>query len=167
MTDTPRWFDGDDRLLEELRVALTTEDQTGANRAPQPPPVDMLMAGYDIVMADTVEAALTNDSAVDQVAAVRSDLAGARLLSFEADGLTVDVELDGGRIVGHIDPPRPGTVHLDQPTAATPTDPVEPDDLGGFEFELASSGSFRLRFVDDAGAATATAWVDGPHETLG
>lgn len=156
--DDAHWFTEDGRLMEELRSALVED-------AP-PAPLGMLMAGYEIVMADTVPATLVHDSAVDEVAAVRSGLADARLLTFEADGLAVEFELHGGRIIGHIDPPRPGVMHLDQPTETEGRDPVTPDDLGAFEFDLRAPGSFRLRFVDDAGVATSTGWVDGPHETL-
>jgi hypothetical protein len=155
------WFDDDDRLAEELASALDGER----------PPVDqaaMLMAGYDIVMTDTAEASLVHDSAVDEIAAVRSDEAGARMLAYAGDDVEIELEVVEGRIVGHVDPPTGGTVALDQPTIAGPaTTEVEVDELGAFEFELRHGGSFRLRYTDASGRSIATGWVDGPHPTRG
>lgn len=154
-----RWYEGDDQLLEELRVARG-EDRSGEDQ------VELVMVGYDIVMADTVEAALVHDSAVDAMAGVRSDEAGARMLTFAAEGVEIEFELVGGRIVGHIDPPGDGVVHLEQPTSTGPAViDATPDELGAFEFALRLPTTFRLRFVDSAGRSVATGWIDGPHET--
>ncbi|MEM9655079.1 MAG: hypothetical protein AAGA65_23510 [Actinomycetota bacterium] len=159
------WFDDDDQLLEELAVARSEEVA--------PPPVEMLMVGYDMVFADTLEAALLHDSDIDELAAIRSEEAGARMLSYRVerdDGnnepLTIDFELVGGRIVGHIDPPQEGVMVLEQPTATPPaTVETTPDDLGSFEFPLHHSATFRLRFVG-TGLPVTTPWLDGPHQTL-
>lgn len=154
------WFDGDEQLLEELGSALAEE-------GPPPEQAGMLLVGYDIVMADTLEAALVHDSDVDATTAVRSDEAGARMLTFAVDDTEIEFELIEGRIVGHIDPPRDGTMYLEQPTITGPaTDEVTPDDLGAFEFPLHLPTTFRLRFVDADGRSIATGWLDGPHETL-
>lgn len=158
---TSRWFDGDEQLLEELGQAL-------AEAAPAPEQADMLMVGYDLVMSDTLEAALIHDSAVDATAAVRSDTAGARMMAFALGELEIEFELVGGRVVGHIDPPEDGVMYLEQPTLGDiAIDEVRPDDLGSFEFPLRLAATFRLRFVNDAdGRSIATGWIDGPHETL-
>jgi hypothetical protein len=164
------WFDDDDRLAEELAAALREDSR------PDPDRVAMVMAGYDIVMADTVEAELISDSAVDELAAVRSDQAGARMLTYaepvEGDGdrdrprVEIDLEIVDGRIVGHVDPPRGGVVRLEQPTLDEPgVVEVEPDELGSFEFELRSPATLRLRYVDADGRSVATGWLDGPHPT--
>ncbi len=159
---TTPWFEGDDQLLEELGQAL-------AQDGPNPEQVEMLMAGYDIVMADTLEAALIHDSASDELAAVRSETADARMLAFADDEIEFEFEFElvAGRVVGHIDPPQPGTIYLEQPTMSGPTvDEATPDDLGAFEFPLRDSGTFRLRFVGADGQSVATGWIDGPHQTL-
>jgi hypothetical protein len=156
------WFERDEQLLEELGLALAEE-------GPNPDRVDMLMAGYDIVMADTLEAALVHDSATDELAAVRSESASARMMTFEGEGFEFEFEVVDGRVVGAIDPPESGVIHLEQPTSSSDgplTTQVEVDDLGAFEFPLRRPGTFRLRFVAADGRSVATAWIDGPHDTL-
>lgn len=162
---TPRWFDDDEQLGEELGLALAEE-------APGPEQTGMIMAGYDIVMADTIEAALLHDSAADdaELAAVRSDTAGARMLAFATDdgpdGVEIEFELIGGRVVGHVDPPLPGRIVLDQPSLSGGEPAIdEPDDLGAFELPLRSTATFRLRFEAADGRTITTAWLDGPHHT--
>lgn len=160
------WFENDDQLLEEL--AMARSEEVG------PPPLEMLMVGYDMVVADTLEAALLHDSAVDELAAIRSDEAGARMLTYRvggdhatAAGMEIDFELVGGQIVGHVDPPQDGVVVLEQPTAIPPaTQETTPDDLGSFEFPLHHPATFRLRFVPATGPQVTTGWLDGPHRTI-
>lgn len=155
------WFDDDDRLAEELATALDSE-------RPDPEQATLIMAGYDIVMADTVEAILVHDSDTDELVAVRSGEAGARMLSFAVDDVEIEFEMIDGRIVGHVDPPGGSTVSLDQPTLTGPsTTDTEPDELGAFEFDLRHVGTFRLRYRDPSGRSVATGWVDGPHPTRG
>ena len=151
----PPWFESDEQLLEELGRSLTDGE-------PDAEKIDMLMAGYDIVMADSVHAALVNDSHVDEGAAVRGEATGPRMLTFSADATEIDIELVDGRIMGRLSPTQEGTVYLDQ--LSSPAH-VEPDDLGGFEFELRSPATFRIRFVTAGGHSIATAWIDGPHQT--
>lgn len=153
------WYDDDDTLAEELAVALRADTRPG------PDGVAMLMAGYDIVMADTVEADLVHDSAVDEVAAVRSTTE-ARMLTYRAlDGeLEIEVEIVDGTVVGHVEPGTGGTVRLEQPAVGrAPAMEVEADEHGSFQFVLRSSGTFRVRYVDRSGRSVATPWIDGPH----
>ncbi len=171
------WFDDDDRLAEELAVALradrpapsATADigaETGGDA--EAGITAMLMAGYDIVMADTVEAALVHDSSTDELAAVRSGDAGARMLTYAVydRDLEIEFELVDGRVVGHVDPPEGGRINLEQPANADRmVETIEPDELGSFEFLLRSPATFRLRYVDAAGRSVATTWLDGPHPT--
>lgn len=158
---TSPWFEDDDQLLEELTQARVDDK-------PDPAQAEMLMIGYDMVMADTLEAALLHDSDVDATAAVRSEEAGARMLTYGSDELEIDFELVDGMIVGHIAPPQDGRMLLEQPTAGQETDrtePVEPDELGSFEFTMRHPGTFRLRFVRPDGQSITTDWLDGPHQT--
>lgn len=158
---TTPWFEGDEQLLEEVGQALS-------EGGPNPEQVEMLMAGYDIVMADTLEAALLHDSASDELAAVRGETAEARMLAFAGEEIEFEFELVEGRIVGQIEPAQAGTLFLEQPTSTGPAiAQTEPDDLGSFEFPLRDAGTFRLRFVGSDGQSVATGWIDGPHETLG
>ncbi len=153
------WSDDDDVLAEELALALH-------EGPPSPDRVAMIMTAYDIANLDTLEAALTHDSATGELAAVRSEDAGARLLTYTTDeSVEFDFEIVDGRIVGHVAPPAGGAIHLDQPFGPSAVPEVEIDDLGGFEFVLGSSSAFRLRYVDGQGRSVATGWLDGPHPT--
>ncbi len=157
---TSPWYENDEQLLEELALARQAD-------APPPEATEMIMVGYDLVMADTLEAALIHDSDAGLVGAVRSETAGARMLSFALEDFEIEFELVGGRIVGHVDPPQDGTMVLEQPTITGPaTDEIAPDELGSFEFPLRQPATFRLRFIDGSGRSVATGWIDGPHETL-
>lgn len=164
MTDSPTseaWYEDDDRLAEELAVALRAD-------GPSPDATSMMMAGYDIVMTDTIEADLVHDSATDELAAVRSADTDTRMLSYtEADSeLEIEFEIVDGRVIGHVDPPDGGQVQLEQPANTDQmVTVVEPDAIGSFEFVLNSPGTFRLRYVDRSRRSVATGWIDGPHRT--
>lgn len=155
------WYDDDDRLAEELAAALRGD-------GPSAEAVDMMMAGYDIVMTDTIEADLVHDSATDELVAVRSADTSTRMLSYtEADSdLEIEFEIVDGRVIGHVDPPDGGQVQLEQPANTDRmVTVVEPDAIGSFEFDLTSPGTFRLRYVDRSRRSVATGWIDGPHQT--
>jgi hypothetical protein len=158
---TAAWFENDDQLLEELALAR-------AETAPDPSQVELIMVGYDMVMADSLEAALLHDSAIDATAGVRSESIGARMMTFALGELSFEFELLAGRVVGYLSPPQDGKMLLEQPTITGPSvEEVTPDDLGSFEFAMRHPATFRLRFVDAGGRSVATGWIDGPHETLG
>lgn len=155
------WYDDDDRLAEELAVALRGD-------GPSPESIEMMMAGYDIVMTDTIEADLVHDSATDELVAVRSTDTGTRMLSYTEAGseLEIEFEIVDGRVIGHVDPPDGGQVQLEQPANTDRmVTVVEPDAIGSFEFTLHSPGTFRLRYVDRSRRSVATGWIDGPHPT--
>lgn len=165
--ESAKWYDDDEQLAEELAVALQSDP-------PSADGVAMVMAGYDIVMTDTLEAELILDSATDELAAVRSasptvgSVDGARMITFAdpTGELEIEFEVVDGRIVGHVDPPSGGTVRLEQPSNRSEmVAECEPDDLGSFDFYLRSPGTFRLRYVDADGRSMATGWIDGPHPT--
>lgn len=162
MTAEAAWYEDDDTLAAELALALR------GDRSADPDRTAMLMAGYDIVSADVLEADLVHDSAVDEVAAVRSAATGARMLTYTALGgdLEIEVEIVDGRVVGHVEPFAGGTVRLEQPALSrSPAVEVEPDGLGSFDFVLRSPATFRIRYVDRSGRSVATPWLDGPHPT--
>lgn len=159
--ESAKWYDDDEQLAEELAVALQAD-------APSPDGLAMVMAGYDIVMTDTIEADLVHDSATDELVAVRSADTSTRMLSYtEADSdLEIEFEIVDGRVIGHVDPPDGGQVQLEQPANTDRmVTVVEPDAIGSFEFDLTSPGTFRLRYVDRSRRSVATGWIDGPHQT--
>lgn len=149
------WFESDEQLLEELGRAL-------ADRSPDSEPVEMLMTGYDLVMIDSAEATVTFDPAIDEMAATRSAATGVRMLTFTVDETDIDVEVADGWVVGRVSPPRSGLVFLDEVHG---TVRASLDGLGGFEFELHSPTTFRIRLEDAEGGAISTPWIDGPHPT--
>ncbi len=123
----------DDALLAELGEVLRRDHQ---------PPADVIDAAKELFTWRTVDAelaALTFDSLLDdEPAAVRSTAAAPRLLTFEADGITLELEVEadaGGsrRLVGQVVPPRAGDLEL---VVDGRTDRVPVDDVGRFVIAL-------------------------------
>ena len=142
MNPTP---DRDDALLAELGEVLCMDDQ---------PPADVIDAAKGLLTWRTVDAelaALTFDSLLDdEPAAVRSTAVAPRLLTFEAGGTTIEVEVEvdaGGsrRLVGQVVPPRSGDLEL---VADGRTGRVPVDDIGRFVIALPDEpGRIRLRLT--------------------
>lgn len=123
----------DDALLAELGEVLRMYD---------PPPAEVTAAAKELFTWRTVDAelaALTFDSLLDdEPAAVRSTAVEPRLLTFEADGIAVELEVEtdpdaGRRLVGQVVPPRSGDLDL-VVGGRTVRAPV--DDIGRFVVEL-------------------------------
>ena len=119
----------DDALLAELGEVLRMYDQ---------PPPDVTAAAKELFTWRTVDAelaALTFDSLLDdEPAAVRSTAVAPRLLTFEADGIAVELEVEtepgaGRRLVGQVVPPRAGHLEL---VVDGRTDRAPVDDIGRF-----------------------------------
>ena len=142
MNPTP---DRDDALLAELGEVLCMDDQ---------PPADVIDAAKGLFTWRTVDAelaALTFDSLLDdEPAAVRSTAVAPRLLTFEAGGTTIEVEIEvdaggGRRLVGQVVPPRSGDLEL---VAGGRTSRVPVDDIGRFVIALPDEpGRIRLRLT--------------------
>lgn len=147
----------DDALLSELGEALRLYDQ---------PPADVTAAAKELFTWRTVDAelaALTFDSFLDdEPAAVRSTAAAPRLLTFEADGIAVELEVEadpaaGRRLVGQVVPPRTGDLELvvGGRTARAPV-----DDIGRFVVDLPDEPQrIRLRLTVGARAISVVALV--------
>lgn len=139
--DSGTTHDPDERLLGELRRVVAVLD---------PVPEPLLEFGRASLAWRTVDAelaALLSDSAVEdeRLAAVRAT-SGVRAVSFEAAGLTIEVDVLGeGRLrtlVGQLVPPAAATIEV-QTTAAQAT--VEADEQGLFRAEEIPAGQMRLR----------------------
>lgn len=138
--------DRDEQLLAELGEALRTYDG---------PTDDVIAAAKELFTWRTVDAelaVLTFDSLLDdEPAAVRSTAVSPRVLTFEADGLAVEVEVDPDperRLVGQLVPARSAELELITPQR---TARATADHLGRFVVPLpAEPGRVTLRVMVDA-----------------
>lgn len=143
-----------DQLTAELRAVAKQVDPvpetvTAAARA---------AFGWRLVDAELAE--LTYDSWVDDRALVGvRGSGGPRQLTFEASGLTVEVEMGDGaapRLVGQFVPARAGVVEVRHQGGVLT---VAVDDLGRFAAHGIPSGSLSLRCTADALSPVETEWV--------
>ena len=144
---------------EELMGRLRT---LGRRMDPTPPSVTAAArAAFEWRTLDAELAELTYDSWVDarELAGVRSS-GGPRQLTFEAPGVTVEVEVEveGGapRLVGQVVPAHPGTVELRHRAGVTT---LTVDDLGRFAARHLPAGPVSLRCTAVAASPVETEWV--------
>jgi hypothetical protein len=155
---------GDDRdreLLGELRRLVTDID-------PVPPEVTAFAkAALGWRRLDAELAELLSDSALepDVLATVRAGLARARSVTFEASGLTIELEIETAGatfvVIGQLAPAGTAAVDVqrDDGTLAAST---RSDELGRFRAELAPGGRVRLRIVgagEGWSGAFETSWL--------
>ena len=152
--------DPDDELLFlQLRELATRFD-------PAPPEVvaaaraSFAWRAADLELADLELAQLVYDSAVDDqvLVGVRS-AGGPRQLTFEAPGLTVEVEVDpdGHSLVGQLVPPQPARLEVRHPGGSIT---VDADERGLFTTPNLPPGPVSLRCPNGSGTgATTTEWV--------
>jgi len=148
--------DPHDELLAELRSVIDRVD-------PVPPEVTefaQAALGWRRLDADLAE--LLADSALEAEAALARGGEG-RWLTFRADDLTIDVEVqadgDARTLLGQLAPP-PATATIevqagDGDIAAT----AESDKLGRFRVTLAAGGRIRLRILREGAAPVETSWL--------
>ena len=143
---------GDEQLLAALGEAL---------RARQEVPewfVEMGKNAYAWHDIDVELAQLTYDSSRDQdtVAAVRSEAASIRALTFTSARLSIELEVASDSLLGQIIPPRAGTLEV-HTTAGVTSSPV--DEIGCFVVDPIPSSPFRLRCRTEDGADVLTGWI--------
>lgn len=141
---------GDDEvLLGELA------DLLGRVAGPSPGVVEAAKELYTWRTVDAEIAALTYDSLLDETPAAVRAAGLPRILTFEADGVMVEVELvtepSGRRLLGQVVPAQPVDLELH----AGPAGPVraEADELGRFVLPLPERPQrlrLRLRLPDGA-----------------
>ena len=145
-------MDGDDdELLAHLGEAL---------RHAGPVPEQMLVAGraaygWRSIDEELELAALVYDSAREPDLALRG-AALPRALVFDAEDLSVELEVDAGRVVGQLSPPGPGQVSVTPPTG-TAVD-ADADDQGWFTLPTVPYGPVQLACRRGA-ARLVTDWV--------
>ncbi len=108
---------------------------------------------------DAELAQLTYDSSADagRAAAVRSETASIRALTFTSAGLSIELEVTEGCLLGQIIPPGGGTLEVYDKAGATTTSPI--DEVGCFTVEPIPPSPFRLRFRTTDGIDVVTGWV--------
>ena len=133
----------------------------GSRMDPVPPAVlSAARAAFEWRTVDAELAELTYDSWVDdrELVGVRSS-GGRRQLTFEAPGLTVEVEVADGAapgLVGQLVPAHGGTVELRHGGGVLT---LAVDDLGRFAVSHLPAGPLSLRCTADAASPVETEWV--------
>ena len=143
---------GDEQLLAALGEAL---------RARQAVPEWFVETGKNAYAWHNIDAELaqlTYDSSRDHdvVAAVRSEAASIRALTFTSGRLSIELEVAESSLLGQIIPPRAGTLEV-HTTAGVTCSPV--DEIGCFVVDPIPSSPFRLRCRTQDGADVLTGWI--------
>lgn len=141
----------DDQLLAALGDAV---------RARQAVPdafVEMGKGAYAWHHIDAELAQLTYDSRTDRIAAVRSETASVRALSFASAHLSMELEVTEDCLLGQVIPPRAGTLEAQTGTGARTRTTV--DEIGCFAVDPIPASPFRLRFRAADGTDVLTGWV--------
>ena len=145
---------GDEQLLAALGEAL---------RARQEVPEWFVETGKNAYAWHNIDAELAqltydSDSDADRAraAAVRSEAASIRALTFTSARLSIELEVAENSLLGQIIPPRAGTLEV-HTTAGVTSSPV--DEIGCFVVEPIPSSPFRLRCRTEDGADVLTGWI--------
>jgi hypothetical protein len=124
--------------------------------------VEMGKNAYAWHNIDAELAQLTYDSdtdlgqARDRAAAVRSETASIRALTFTSTRVSIELEVAKSSLLGQIIPPRAGTLEVHTTTGVT-SSPV--DEIGCFMIDPIPSSPFRLRCRTEDGADVLTGWI--------
>jgi hypothetical protein len=107
---------------------------------------------------DAELAQLTYDSHSDRepAAAVRSEAASIRALTFTSPQLSIELEVAENTLLGQIIPLGPGTLEV-HTTAGVTSSPV--DEIGCFSLTPIPASPFRLRCRTKHGADVLTGWI--------
>ena len=141
----------DDQLLAALGSAI---------RARQAVPdafVEMGKGAYAWHSIDAELAQLTYDSGTVRIAAVRSEMASVRALSFASAHLSMELEVTEDCLLGWVIPSRAGTIEAQTGAGASTETTV--DEIGCFAVDPIPASPFRLRFRAAGGTDVLTGWV--------
>jgi hypothetical protein len=163
----------EDRGLGRKRSALDPDDEALLTRlgdmfdeddGPPATTVELAKQSYGLRTLDAELAALTADSDVDAADVVlrQDDPGDARLLSFQAADLAVELEVTGaGRhrhLFGQILPAGPVRIALHQPSSPDARW-IDVDDRGRFMIENVSTGPIRLTCHRQGQPPVVTQWT--------
>ncbi|RKT56585.1 hypothetical protein [Saccharothrix australiensis] len=148
----PGW-ESDEALLRELAEALAEERDVPPGFAE----AARAAFAWRAVDAELVRLTTSYDSVLDAGLAGRARAAAtARQLVFDAEGISVQVEVTEAGVAGQVLPARPGRVAL--VTASGPVEDAALDELGCFLLGPPPPGPVRFR-VESGGTAVVTDWV--------
>jgi hypothetical protein len=143
---------------EELLAALGD-----AMRARQAVPEWFVETGKNAYAWHNIDAELAqltydSDSETDRgaAAAVRSESASIRALTFTSARLSIELEVASDSLLGQIVPPRAGTLEV-HTTAGVTSWPV--DEIGCFTVAPIPASPFRIRCRTEDGADVLTGWI--------
>jgi hypothetical protein len=145
-----QWWSDDGELLAMLGDALATARDVphafiGAGKAVYRPP--------DL---DAELAALIYDSD-GELALTRADTAALRALTFASSGLTIELEVTDGGLLGQVVPPEPAVVEVQVRDGTTSQ--VVADRLGCFTVHPVPRVPFRLRCRIGTRVDVLTSWL--------
>ena len=141
-----------DELLEELRSVLRRTDPVPAEVT------DFAKAALGWRRLDAELAELLEDSALaSESAALARGAATVRSLTFRSDELTIDVEVQPGRLLGQLAPAAAATIELQVENGGVAAT-TESDALGRFRLSVEGEGRFRLRVLRPDASAVETSW---------
>lgn len=148
----PEW--DDHTLIDHLRQAI--EFAGPVDRA-----VDAGIAAFTwrTIDDELARASLVFDSLVESATRAAID-DSAQLLVFEADSITLEIEINPGHITGQVVPPTVGTIELQSPEGVVGRTTIQ--DFGSFRIEVRTRGPVRLR-LHGPNASTVTDWFSGPR----
>jgi hypothetical protein len=142
------WTD-DDQLLEELARALAQRDDV-PDRARQ-----AARAAFAWRTIDSELMELEHDSALTR-ATVRGAGTEKRIVAYRGRGLSIELEVAPGTVIGQVVPGRSCRVVLEQPDAERQECEVGEDGL--FAFHDVAPAALRLVVVEESGRST-TRWL--------
>ncbi len=142
----------DEQLLTELRASLAGVDDVPESVS------EAARAAFEWRTIDEELAALSYDSFLDdkELAGVRSGGDGPRQLTFDAEDVTVEIEVESGRIIGQLVPPQSGEVEVRQPGGSVT---VQADELGRFSCDGIGRGPVSLRCITPGATPIITEWI--------
>jgi hypothetical protein len=150
---TSAWSSDDDALLTAVKEALQEATDVPASF------IEAGVSSYAWHNIDAELAALTYDSSRDLLAgaSTRAEPAELRCMTFDANHLTIELEIIADALHGQVVPPQRGTIELRHAGGQVTT--AEINDVGYFTAVPLPAGKFRLYCNTNSGVAVLTDWI--------
>lgn len=152
--DPGTWRNDDDALMQELKTALAGE-QAVPERVLQAAKEAFAWRGVDTELELLT---LTFDSLLSDAAGVRGPGSDSpRMLVFDGEDLTIEIEVGSDVLMGQIVPGRSEQVIVE--TADGHVDEATADDAGFFLLRRPARGPIRLKWPTGQTAGAVTEWI--------